>query len=264
MIKSRKGFDRDRLQFALNELVSRHPLLRAEIADPKSFLSFIYDAGVMIVNAKRFISNPSTQPWLDLVADCIHDSWMRTAIHPQLPPYWEPLVSPGTVRVHDYDHFRREIVKRKKDIEDQWYHHQIPINATIFEMVPRESPDANNRSRDSAEYLLISIKHSFSDGNSAFPLIDELAVLYEQGKGHNLPPPSSIDPIPELERRFRDGLHVSLGNPNRVSLRTNIFYSKEIEEIGGGYYRHYLCFEPSMMSVIRQLAANSFQVSFDL
>jgi hypothetical protein len=121
-------------------------------------------------------------------------------------------------------------------------------------MVDRGTPGHNT------EYLLISIKHSLSDGNSAFPLTDELAVLYEEGDNNKLPDP--IDPIPELEKRFWDGLHVA-GNPNRVSLRTNLFYSKEIEKIGGGYYRHYLCFEPSMMSVIRQLATDSFHVSFD-
>ena len=251
MIKSRERFDRDRLHSAITTLVARHPLLRAEIVEPKSFLSFMYDGAVLLVNARRFFSSHSIMPWLDLITDCVYDSWLRTCIHSPdaLPSHWEETLAKWTIKVNDYDDFRRKIMNLKNDLEDKWYIHQNPIHAVVFSLKDQE-------------YLLLSIKHAFSDGNSAFPLIDELAELYE-GTSSELGPPELVNPLPELEKRFRDGLYVIASNPNRVSARTNMFYSRSVDKLGGGYYRHYLCFEPSMIAVLRRLASETLNVGFD-
>ena len=254
MIKSKEGFDKDRLGKAIEGLVSRHPLLRAEIVEPKSFLSFIYDGAVLVVNARRFFaSHPASSaimPWLDLITDCVYDSWLRTVIHApnSLPSHWDETLVKWPVRVNDYDDFRRKIMNHKKGLEDSWYLRQNPINVIVYSM-------------KEYEYLLLSVKHSYSDGNSAFPLIDELAELYEGV--NDLGPIELVDAVPELEKRFKDGLFVVPSNPDRVSVRTNMFYSREVDEAGGGYYRHYLCFEPSMISVLRRLASDTLNVGFD-
>ena len=257
MIKSRDGFDREKLGNALNLFVARHPLLRAEIVEPKPFLSFMYDGGVMVMNARRFFASPHPaapmiMPWLDLITDCVYDSWLRTVVHPPdaLPSHWDPVLSKWSVTVNDYEDFRRKIMAHKRELEDSWYLRQIPINARIYTL--------NN-----CEYLLLSIKHSLSDGNSAFPLIDDLAKLYHEDSSVLDMVPKNPDPLPELEKRFRDGLYQVIANPNRLSLRTNLFYSEEVEKIGGGYYRHYLCFEASMITVMRRLASDSFHIGFD-
>ena len=249
MIRSRNPVDRGRLKRSLDKLVERHPLLRAELADPKQYHSFIHDAGVLVVNAKRFL--PNFAKYIDLISRNVYAAWTRVAVYPPgaRPCHWVDVLRSS--KAETFDHLRRAIMWARRDLEDPWFTFQTPLTAIVFTLAATGQ-----------EYILLSVKHSLSDGNSAFPLIDELALLYDETAETELPQPSG-DPVAELERRFKDGILVNPNNPNRTSLRTQMFYSKTAQELGGGYYRHYLCFEPSTIAAMRTIAAESLHVGFD-
>ena len=250
MIRSRKVVDRERLRRAVEALVARHPLLRSELCEPKQLHSFVYDAGVMLANWGQFVEprNQCSTHLSTFLGKCVHACWAKLAVYPacQLPGYWVDTISQS--KVSDYEHFRRMIQQMRRDVEDSWFCHQNPISVHVFTLT------ATNE-----EYILISVKHSISDGNSAFPLMDDLALFYE---GREIPV-AIADPLPELEQRCYDGILANTQNPNRTSIRTPLFYSPEVHAIGGGYYRHYICMEPGAIALLRKHAMDQLQLSFD-
>ena len=259
MIRSAQPFDKTRLREALEKLTDRHPLLRSELADPKPFHSFLYDGAVMVANCIRFSSGNCTNIFLlNLMARAVHASWVRLFIHPpgnaNRPRYWSEVLTWS--KVSDFENMRRSIVSAKRELEEAaWNTHQRPLTAHIYSL-----PEGGR------EFLMLSVKHSVSDGNSAFPLLDELATLYEttspSGKNDMVLAPVS-DPIPELESRLKAGIFCDPSNPNRTSLRTQIFYSRTLQDSGGGYYRHYICIEKSAALALRKTAAQVFEIGFD-
>ena len=249
ILRTKGPVDEIRLTAALEGLVARHPLLRSELEDPKAVHSFIYDAGVTVVNAHRAYGSGR---FLSFVSRCVHSAWARTRIYPpgQSPSHWSFFLnSEKDVKVlKDFQKLGEEIRAMRIDLErESWYNHQSPLMANVFTLRPTGQA-----------YIVLSIKHSVSDGNSAFPLMDELAMLYDQAE---LPPP--VNPIPELETRLRDGLTVAPFRPNRTSLRTTMFYSDDLEENSGGSYRHYVVFEPGTIRALRQVASGPMAVGFD-
>lgn len=251
---SKRPFDRTKLEAALEALTDRHALLRSELVDPKPLHSFLYDAAVMVVNLNR-IFGPSTL--IRFFARAVHACWVRLCIYPPgtgRPRHWVDVLSCS--KASDFESLRRSIVAAKRDLEDVWNTRQRPLTAQIFTLP--EGP----------EYLLLSIKHSVSDGNSAFPLMDELALLYENNtsdseqEGQQILP-EQVDPVPELEARLKAGILTDISNPNRTSLRTQLFYSKKIDSEGGGFYRHYLCFEKSATGALGEICSSIFEIGFD-
>jgi hypothetical protein len=89
--------------------------------------------------------------------------------------------------------------------------------------------------------------------------MDELAQLYQNDETMG----EISDPIPELETRFKDGILSNESNPDRTSLRTQIFYSTSLDVMGGGYYRHYVCFEAKAIKELRHVAQHGINTGFD-
>jgi hypothetical protein len=225
-------------------------LLRSELIDPKPFHSFLYDAGVMMANINRFCGGKRLSWVARPISRAVHAAWARLRIYASskhVPDYWIDSLTESTV--FDFEELRRSIVTLKRDCENMWNTIQRPFTVHIFTLIG---------DRGTTEFVMLSVKHSVSDGNSAFPLLDELAALYEN---EVLSP--AADPIPELERRFKDGIMSNASDPERTSLRTQIFYSKTVDQLGGGYYRHYLCFESRAIRELRQVALEGIQSGFD-
>lgn len=245
MIKAQRPVDRERLERAVAELEARHALLRSEMADPKPFHSFMYDGGVMVANTALFFGDH----WLtNFMACAVHAAWTELVVYPpgKTPGYWiKPVVA---TKVSGREYLRKRIMEARRTSEEPWNTFQRPLTVEILSV------------RDGEEFILISVKHSVSDGNSAFPILDELALLYDDNRAE-LPPP--IDPVPELERRFKDGLLCARTNPNRTSLRTQLFYSRSAEQLGGGYFRHYICFKKGAIAALREAASTQLHMGFD-
>ena len=252
MLKSKQPIDRLKLREALIKMEAKHPLLRSQMMDPKPFHSFLYDAGVMVCNVKRWmdlteVKSSVLRALVKVVGLAVHNSWVKLRVYKagQTPAFWVDVLTESEVL--DFEQLRRSIVNMKRQVEDVWYTLQRPLQAHIF------------RLPEGTEFLLISVKHSVSDGNSAFPLLDDLAEFYQdEAKQVEV-----ADPIPALEERFKDGLLLNTGNPNRTSLRTQIFYSRSAEALGGGYYRHYICFESAAIRELRTVASNAIETGFD-
>ena len=266
MIRSREKIDRSKLRKALELLVNKHPLLRSQLLDPKQFHSFLYDGGVMISNLKRYLTyknllskNRVLLILVQLLGRAVHAAWVRLQVFPPnaLPSHWIEVLTES--QVTDYEQLRRSIMTLRRQGEDAWYALQRPLTAHIFTLTTCDTDE--KKPSTTTEFLILSVKHSLSDGNSAFPLMDDLAHFYEA----EVPSVEDViaDPIPELENRLKDGLMMNTSNPNRTSLRTQIFYSRSIEKVGGGYYRHYICFESSAIRELRGMASTALQTGFD-
>jgi acyl-CoA synthetase (AMP-forming)/AMP-acid ligase II len=255
MFRSKQRIDRERLRSALVKLEIKHPLLRSQLADPKHLHSFLYDGAVMVANLQGFLKYKK-QMWTGYLvsravkyfAKAVHAAWARIHIYEpgKTPDYWIDILTESAV--DDFDHLRRSIFTLRRDSEDVWNTLQRPLTAHLFKLP------------EGTEFLLISVKHSVSDGNSAFPLTDDLAYFYENPQATN---PVIVDPIPELEKRLEQGLIVDRVNPNRTSMRTQLFYSRTVDDIGGGYYRHYICFENSAIKELRQVSSSAIETGFD-
>jgi hypothetical protein len=237
MMKSKKPIDPARVRIALDGLVARHPLLRCEIEDPKGLFSFYYDVGVLLTTWHKFHS-PS---WFsNFLTRVIHSGWPRVRIHGTAPSWWGDRIS--VKRFDNFDHFRRNLFSSKNEKSEFWHSNSSPIEIEIF----------------NSEFLLLSVKHSVSDGNSAFPLMDDLAALYE-----GTPLPQIPSPLPDLEKRLLDGLLEEKSNPNRASIRTMNFYDEEVDAAGGGYYRHYICIEKNSIEMLKFSSKTFYEISFD-
>ena len=80
-----RSLDPVRLEWACNELLKRHPMLRLEVLDPKSLQSFMYDTGAVLLSLRnRFCSSGGAGGWVrkvwDFLSEQVYQSWLRVNV----------------------------------------------------------------------------------------------------------------------------------------------------------------------------------------
>jgi len=113
-------------------------------------------------------------------------------------------------------------------------------------------------------YIHIICTHAFSDGFSSFPLISDLAELYEAelavhlGKEAPAVPAGPPSAFEELQRRLFDALEVQTleSAPDQCSLRSALFWEATLPDaVEPCQYAHTVCFSESTVAALRAVGA---------
>jgi len=257
---------------AAHRLIARHEALHYTVLDPPELLPFLQLAGGLHVSLcpylrKRLQSLPWPTP-LRRAALRLLDAGNALLAFGLKGAY--PRVGPkaGTHEAAVRTRHCRSWEEVLRGVQMQTREYEQPFSVALFLVEPMCPGDAPK------SYVHFIVTHAFSDGFSCFPLINDLAELYEEelsrracgaeARAASPPPPSAFG---ILQQRLFDALEVRPPSvaPEQVSLRTTEFYPALKP---GGYepaqYNHHVQFGAGAIAALRRYGREHYAAPLDL